>query len=480
MANINPKIEELKRQIKSTDREIEKLRREYDGKYRAEMDRIKSEFTSKTNGMQNDMIDRFKRLESSLSEAFLYETDKMTEKYSKLEAQVKEAEKQINAELEQMLAAQRKIVAKQKQQDATLKALAESSIKDLNVSIEDACKYPVELFYPHAIQRYVDAGREAADLMSSELYSLALSKSDCAKMFVNRLADDTKAKVRELEMMLQLYGEMVETVKRITASPESARLFDDDGRLVLELTETDVDYWSDMLYTDLRALIRHHEDIVAGGVQGWLATCGSTDLSPSLLLDHEMQKLDRIPKQLKTCIIYALSACDSYNYFNTVYEVAESIFSGQNYMLESIAYGEVRSGNETSAGYDAYYESDLKHQRCVREGGRPDFREERVLTYCKKYTDGSIDRCIISMVPIRTDATVSHKLYLKCQTGFMPAIVTRDMLRMFAAAGIYIEPITDGCRLSLQANRPLSLNVLDSLVTGERESTLSSKYSKNI
>ena len=194
MADNNAEIERLKREIQRANSEISQLEHEYETRLSNELQRIKSDFAQSTAMQQKDFSSRFKKLEKSLCDAYLYETDKIKEKYTTLVNQVNSYERDLESQIQQIIQDQSAYLNQKRAENAKVRSLAQQTIEKLNQSIQIACQVPVDLFYPHALQRYIDAGLEAEKLLKDELYSLALAKADCACMFVKRLTDDTRTK----------------------------------------------------------------------------------------------------------------------------------------------------------------------------------------------------------------------------------------------------------------------------------------------
>ena len=479
MADNNVEIERLQREIQRANSEISQLEREYESRLSHELERIKSEFAQSTAMQQQDFSMRFKKLEKSLCDAYLYETEKMRKQYEALVEQLNSYELELETQIQQIVHDHTSFLKQKEAEDTKARLSAQKSIQELNQCIQAACQVPVDLFYPRALQRYIDAGAEAEKLLQSELYSLAFAKADCACMSVSRLTAETASKVRELESMFQLYRAKIDAIDEFISSSSSRQLID-NNEVVLELSEIDLDYWSDLLYTDLQALLHKHKTIVNNGVNGWLAQCQGSEISPSLLLDKEMQKLDLIPKKLNICMSYALSSCDCYNYLTHIKSIADQVLLSQNYSFNSIQFGAVKSENSSTNGYSYYYDNYLANELCVDSLSKPDYREERVLIYEKSYAVGKRDRCKLYVIPIRTRDTVAVEIYIQFDTEYLPMSVSHNIRNLFLQAGLKVKLLTYGDRIPLQSDRQLSLDVLNSLSPDEKEATLSSKYSVNI
>lgn len=477
MADNNVEIERLKREIQRANSEISQLEREYETRLSNELKRIKSDFAQSTATQQKDFSSRFKKLEKSLCDAYLYETDIMKEKYAALINQVNSYERELESQIQQIIQDQEAYLNQKKSENAKVRSLAQQTIQKLNQNIQLACQVPVDLFYPHALQRYIDAGLEAENLLNDELYSLALAKADCACMFVKRLTDDTQAKVRELESMFVIYDAKIKAIDEIVSSH---RQLLENGEVDLELSEIDIDYWSDLLYSDLQSLLLNHRNNIQGGVDGWLSQCQGSSISPSLLLDKEIQKLDLIPKKLNTCISYALSACDCYNYLAQIKSVADQVMTSQNYSFRFVQFGKVNEENSKTNGYAYYYDNFLVNEQCTDSLSKPDYREERILIYEKNYAGGKTDLCKLYILPIRTKDTVSLQVYIQFDTDYLPETVSTKISKLFHDSGLNIKLLPKGDSIPVQQDRQFSLNILNTISSDEKLATLTSKYSVNI
>lgn len=479
MADNSIEIERLRKEIQRVNTEISQLESEYERRLNQELTRMKNEFAQSTAVQQQDFTERFKKLEKSLCDAYLFETEKIKERYESLVDQVNLYETQLEEEIQKIIQEQEKLLREKNRMNEKERISAQQSIEVLNQRIQNACRFPVDLFYPHALQRYIDAGKEAERLLKMKLYSFAFAKADCACMAVKRLTDDTATKVHELESMFGIYSIRLKAIMDYLKTSES-RMRIEDNEIVLELSEIDLNYWSDLLYSDIQVVLLKHQDIINGGVDGWLSSCQASGISPSLQLDKEMQKLDSIPQKLRTCVSYALSACDCYNYLSHIKSVADEVLSGQNYSFVSIKYGKVRNKNELTNGYKFYYDNWLVREQCIYESLKPDYREERLLIYQKEYADGKVDQCRIFVVPVRTNNTVSFEVYLQFDTDYLPTIISEKIRRLFIASGINVNILVKTDMIPTQTDRPLSLETLNRLIPEQSESTLVSKYSLNL
>lgn len=479
MADNSAEIERIRREIERTNSEMARVRQEDNERYNKEIARIRSEFDQSAIRQQREYVNRFKVLEKSVCEAHLNETNRMKRKYEALTERLSAYERELEEALDKVIRDNKSFLDQKKAESARELKSARESIDRLRLNIRDACRVPVDVFYPHAIQRYIDAGEEAERLLKEKLYSMAFAKADCACMSVQRLAADTECKVKELESMLQIYKLKIAAIDENMNLSETRQLVD-DGEVIIELSPIDVDYWSDLLYTDLQVELEKHRDNVNNGVDGWLLKCQGSNISPSLLLDKEIQKLDLIPQKLKTCVSYALSACDCYNYLENIKDIADRILSEQNYSFSKKQFGAVKPQNDNTGGYSYYYDNYLVKEQCVDSAFRPDYREERVLVYKKDYSVGKTDTCRLYAVPVRHGNTVSLELYIQFDTDYLPMHVSKAISELFAGAGLQVRVLSNGEKVRIQNDRQLSLEVLDDLVPEKSEAELSAKYSLNI
>ena len=478
MADNKTEIERLKREIQRVNGEIGQLERSYEAKLKQEITRIKSDFAQSAAAQQQDFTERFKKLEKSVSDAYLAQVKEMQARYQRLTDEVAAYEAQLDAQIQELVREKEKFLREKAEKEAKTTALAEQALQKLQQSIQDACQYPVDLFYPRALQRYMDAGKEAESLLQNQLASLALAKADCACMSVDRLADDTAAKVRELDAMFDIYRAKLEAIQTsLTAEPQRMT---DNGEVVLELSEIDLDYWSDLLYSDLQALLSKHQEIIDAGVDGWLAACQQTELSPSLQLDKKMQELDLIPRKLNICVSYALSACDCYNFFSRIQSMADDILGNQNYSFCAAVYGRAKEENSTTNGYQHYYDAGLAEEQCVEPGEKPDYREERILRYQKHYANEKIEQCSLIVVPLRTKETVSFQTYLRLESEYLPMVVAEQLRTLFQQAGLPVQLLARTACVPVQSDRLFSLETLNQMIPEDKKSTLAAKYSLNI
>lgn len=480
MASNTGEIERLRREIKKANREIKELEANYGHRLTREVAEIRQQFAESMANQQADLSHRFQELEQSMCSAYLQEVERMRKEYTALVAQVECYETQLEEQIQRMTRQQEEFFAKRMQDEQKLEALAQHNMELLHQAVLHACEYPVDLFFPHAIQRYIDAGEEAQQLIKHRLYSLAVAKADAAYMAVERLQADTAMKVKELDLMFDIYREKIEAIRKVISCDTSRQLVDEDGNVILELSETDVDYWSDLLYSELCQALEEHEKTIQAGTQGWLERYGGAGVSPTLSLDKEIQKLDLIPQRLGICISYALSACDCYNYTFNVLDRATELLTQQNFAFSGLAFGPCKEGNDNSNGYQFYTDHFLLHEMCFQTGKKPDYREERRLTFTKTYVGKARpDVCHIYLVPRRNLDTVAVELFLSLETDYLPEVVQEKILQLFQKQGIAIHPIEAGGCVATLPDRPLNLVAMERFHGFTKEKEISAKYSLN-
>ena len=480
MAGNAAEIDRLRRELAETNRRIQELEKSYDNRMEQEIDGIRDEFAQSMAAQQEDVSKRFQELEQSMCDAYLREVEDMRTRYAELEAEAREQEEHLNMRLCEMEQEQTEFFRQRAADERKLEVVARRNMEKLERSVESACRYPVDRFFPHALQRYMDAGEEAQRLIEQGLFSLAAAKADVVCMAVEKLESDTAAKVRELTMMFRRYRENLSSIRRGLASDSYRRLMDESGNVILQLSETDVDYWSDQLYDQLLQLLEQHQRNVDGGVDGWLERNEGENIPLTLALDREMQRLDSIPQKLRICVSYALSACDCYNYSVQVRDLAEELLRQQNYTFSEVSFGACRDGNDNSAGYKDYAREYLSKAVCFQPGGSADFREERRITFTKRYGTGSQDVCSIILVPRRSYDVVSTDMFLKLESEYLPDIVQEQLIRMFREHGLLIQPLERPAQAAAASDRPLSLGVVERFYGISREKELTAKYSYSV
>ena len=478
MADQRQEIKALRQKIERANREISDIRRATDAKLQQEVAHMRREMSSTSARMQNDFADKLQLLQNSFSEAYLAETERMRARYSSLMNQVKEYEEKLNSSIQELEEQQRALIQENDRKNRQYQRLALEAVTRLQENIEEACTLPVEVFYPHSIQKYLDAGREAKHLLEINLYSLALAKADCASMAVCRVKEETQSQLDKLEALFEIYKMEYDAIKG-SLSKEYRRCLFDGNEVILELSEIDMDYWSDQLYSELLAQLNEHKKTIDMGIHGWIQRCDGQALEPIFLLDKEVQKLELIPQKLSICTSYALSACDCFNYTQTILsEKLEQILSEQNYELSDYLYGACKDGNANTEGFKWYYENFLQKEKCVCTGHIPDYREERIMVFKKRHLYGTdSDSCTLYIVPFRKNNTVAYRIFIKLTSEYIPQMMLDRMITLFEQSGLKVEYTTDDSILETAAHRPLSLQE----ITRERlisdEACLGKKYS---
>lgn len=478
MADNRQEIENLKQKIEQANREIRELRKETDVKLQKEIVRMRKEIHNTSSSMQNDFVEKLQRIQDTFSEAYLAETERMRDRYKILVEQVTIYEDELNDAIRNLEEQQQMLIRDNDRKNQEYRKLANEAIDKLQKDIEEACTLPIEVFYPHSIQKYLDAGKEAKRLLEMNLYSLALTKADCASMAVNRVKEETQSQLDKLEALFSLYKLEFDAIENSLLQDSSRCLFNGD-EVILELSEIDMDYWSDHLFSELRLQLDEHKSIIEMGVQGWIKRCDGQILDPTFLLDKEMQKLEMIPNKLSICISYALSACDCFNYTQTIADKLEYILAGQNYEFTGVTYGECKCGNDDTEGFKWYYEHFLQNEKCINTGKVADYREERKLTFKKRHLHGiETDSCNIYIVPYRKNKTVAYKVYLKLESEYIPKMMCDKLIHLFVQNGLTVELAESGCSLRTAEQRPFSLQAIvqNGLIA---EESISRKYSLN-
>lgn len=477
MAGNAVEIERLRQELAETNRRIQELQESYSDKLEQEINVIRDEFAQSMAAQQEDVSSRFQELEQSMCDAYLQEVEDMRTRYAELEAAARNQEEQLNRRLHEMEQEQAEFFRQRAASEWKLEGVARRNMGKLERSVESACRYPVDRFFPHALQMYMDAGQEAQRLMERGLFSLAAAKADVACMAVGKLESDTAAKIRELELMFRRYQENLSSIRRDLANDNYRRLLDNSGNVILQLSETDVDYWSDQLYDQLLQSLEQHQRNVDGGVDGWLERNAGENVPPVLALDREMQRLDSIPQKLRICVSYALSACDCYNYSAQVRDLAEDLLCQQNYAFSEVSFGACKEGNDSSKGYRDYAREYLSKAVCFQSGGNADFREERHITFTKHYGSGDQDVCSIILVPRRSYDAVSMDMFLKLESDYLPNVVQERLIRMFQEHGLRLQPLERPAQAVTDPDRPLSLKAVERFYGVPKEKELTAKYS---
>lgn len=476
MADNRQEIEILKRKIEQANSEINKIRKEVDNKLKKELSRMRQEMDNTSSEMQNDFADKLQRIQDTFSEAYLAETERMRSRYRNLTDQVKQYEEELSKAIQKLEDQQQSLIREHEKKNREYERAARESLDKLQKDIEEACTLPVEVFYPHSIQRYLDAGIEAKRLLELELFSLAATKADCASMAVNRVKEETQSQIDKLETLFGFYRMEFDAIEDSIKCDSNRCLYDGDDA-VLELSELDMDFWSDQLFSELQTQLDEHKRTLDMGIDGWIQKCDGQALDPMFLLDKEMQKLELIPNKLGICISYALSACDCFNYTHILADKLEQILNEQNYEFIDVKYGECKCGNDATKGFNWYYDQYLHNEVCVTAGQIPDYREERVLTFKKRHLHGvDSDYCKVYIVPYRTNSTVAYKVYLKLESEYIPQMMRNRLINLFAQNGIIVEATERGENFRTVDRRPFSLQAIlqEGLVA---EESIGRKYS---
>lgn len=475
-------IQRLRRQIEEADRAI----RENQARDQAVLNRtvteINKQYQEALNDRQKDYAARLRRLEESFSKVYIQEAERSRRQYQKLRDEAETYEQKLSEQIRALQNKQAQLISEEDARNIMLKEKAQKALDSLEKQTTAACTLPVEIFFPHTLQHYIEAGEEAKTLLQEKLYSLALSKADCASLFVTRLTSETQARQNELDALFTLYRQTYEVILHHLHDEKSRRLSGPDGSCLLQLSEQDTSYWSDQLYTELSTTLDGHRAVLDAGINGWLKRCAGQPVSPTLLLDQEIQKLNSLPDKLGLCISYALSACDSYNHTADLFESAVGLLKSQGFASETVTYGACRPGNDTSEGYAHYLKVSLFRAQCHTPGGAPDYREERMLTMTKRYPGTTEhDTVFLYAIPLRQAATVRAAFLLQLETRSLPQERAAELAKMLS--DLTGQPVTAAQRadpLPLQPDRPMTLQTAEQLTATVNDDQAVNKYSSDI
>lgn len=482
MASPQQEIQQLRRQIADANRTIQENESRNQAALCRTVTELQKQYEKARNDQQQDYAARLRRIEESFSNVYIREAERSRQQYQALREKAEAYEQQLSEQIRALQNEQDRLIAEADARSSALRQKAQQALTGLEQQIADACTLPVDIFFPHCIQHYIEAGEEAKALLQAKLYTLALSKADCARLFVTRLTSETQARQNELEALFLLYRQSYEVILQHLHSEETRRLSDPDGSVLLQLSEQDTSYWSDQLYTELSTMLDGHRAVLDAGINGWLKRCAGQPVSPTLLLDQEIQKLNSLPDKLGLCISYALSACDSYNHTADLFESAVGLLKSQGFASETVTYGACRPGNDTSEGYAHYQKVSLFRAQCHTPGGAPDYREERMLTMTKRYPGTTEhDTVFLYAIPLRQAATVRAAFLLQLETRSLPQERAAQLAKMLS--DLTGQPVTAAQRadpLPLQPDRPMTLQTAEQLTATVNDDQAVNKYSSDI
>lgn len=170
MADNQREIERLQRQISNANRELRNIERDYNDRIKQETAKMRREMQNFSANLKQDYIQKLQEMEQSFSNAYLNEMERMRRRYNELTEQVAIYENELNEAMERLEAEQARLIQENKAKNQQYEEAANKAVQKLKQSIQDACQFPVDIFYPHAIQRYIEAGEEAEKLLQNKLY----------------------------------------------------------------------------------------------------------------------------------------------------------------------------------------------------------------------------------------------------------------------------------------------------------------------
>lgn len=245
MASPQQEIQQLRRQIADANRTIQENESRNQAALCRTITELQKQYEKARNDQQQDYAARLRRIEESFSNVYIREAERSRQQYQALREKAEAYEQQLSEQIRALQNEQDRLIAEADARNFALRQKAQKALTGLERQIADACALPVDVFFPHCIQHYIEAGEEAKALLQARLYTLALSKADCARLFVTRLTSETQARQNELEALFLLYRQSYEVILQHLHSEETRCLSDPDGSVLLQLSEQDTSYWSD-------------------------------------------------------------------------------------------------------------------------------------------------------------------------------------------------------------------------------------------
>lgn len=212
MASPQQEIQQLRRQIADANRTIQENESRNQAALCRTITELQKQYEKARNDQQQDYAARLRRIEESFSNVYIREAERSRQQYQALREKAEAYEQQLSEQIRALQNEQDRLIAEADARNFALRQKAQKALTGLERQIADACALPVDVFFPHCIQHYIEAGEEAKALLQARLYTLALSKADCARLFVTRLTSETQARQNELEALFLLYRQSYEVI----------------------------------------------------------------------------------------------------------------------------------------------------------------------------------------------------------------------------------------------------------------------------
>lgn len=216
MASPQQEIQQLRRQIADANRTIQENESRNQAALCRTITELQKQYEKARNDQQQDYAARLRRIEESFSNVYIREAERSRQQYQALREKAEAYEQQLSEQIRALQNEQDRLIAEADARNFALRQKAQKALTGLERQIADACALPVDVFFPHCIQHYIEAGEEAKALLQARLYTLALSKADCARLFVTRLTSETQARQNELEALFLLYRQSYEVICSIS------------------------------------------------------------------------------------------------------------------------------------------------------------------------------------------------------------------------------------------------------------------------
>ena len=166
MASPQQEIQQLRRQIADANRTIQENESRNQAALCRTITELQKQYEKARNDQQQDYAARLHRIEESFSNVYIREAERSRQQYQALREKAEAYEQQLSEQIRALQNEQDRLIAEADARNSALRQKAQQALTGLEQQIADACTLPVDIFFPHCVQHYIEAGEEAKALLA--------------------------------------------------------------------------------------------------------------------------------------------------------------------------------------------------------------------------------------------------------------------------------------------------------------------------
>ena len=455
MASEN-EIRMLRQQLAETQERIRRLQQQTAQTIDAENKRLTQEIRTGIMQTYQNYQEAFNAETAKLRNLHTQEISAMRKQYEALLKRQQELEQNITgkqAELEALLHELRDESAYQNTRSAHE---AQTACKRLESECERVRRTAAEHFFPQKLRIYVDALRRAKELMVHKLFPQAQAAAYSGLLGVQRLENDTERKQGEFHNAVLLYQIVYQNICGLLHS-EAAHCA---NGLNLRLSDHQIDFWSDGLYSALLQELSEHckllTEISENETTWLLKKCCASDAVK--MIRQKTAELEQLPDLFRIALNTAFSACACFEESYKIRSDVSICLKDQGYQFLETRYGSMPAA-QNAARLLQMYASGKQLPAAIQRDGIPDLREERRMIW--QHT-GMVqpEYAVIHLYPVRQEDRFINRMELEVNTPHDPQPLYECLHSLLVRNGIHVQQRATGsdyahCRMDTAEAREL-------------------------